>query len=226
MNKARSLLTELTDGQWARLPRLPGPERSPGPAARNTRLFVEAVPWRARCGVSGRVRPAAQFGPWHALYARFRRWRQAGRRHWPTRKTTRKTTRKGQPACAGCRPGPRPGAPQVAAGANQKTARAGRRGGFTAKLCLGGAARGRICALALTGGQARDCPQAPGRLRGHLRPGQAVPAGPTTRATCGPTSGRPAPRPSFPARKPAPCPRPTTPNSARSATASNAPSTA
>ena len=35
-------------------------------------------------------------------------------------------------------------------------------------------AQGRICALALTGGQAGDCPQAPGLLRHHLRPGQAV----------------------------------------------------
>ena len=37
-------------------------------------------------------------------------------------------------------------------------------------------AQGRICALALalTGGQAGDCPQAPGLLVGHLRPGQAV----------------------------------------------------
>lgn len=26
----------------------------------------------------------------------------------------------------------------------------------------------------MTGGQAHDCPQAPGLLRGHLRPGQAV----------------------------------------------------
>lgn len=35
-------------------------------------------------------------------------------------------------------------------------------------------AHGRICALALTGGQAGDCPQAPGLLVRHLRPGQAV----------------------------------------------------
>ena len=31
-----------------------------------------------------------------------------------------------------------------------------------------------ICALALTGGQAGDCPQAPRLLRSHLRSGQAV----------------------------------------------------
>ena len=48
------------------------------------------------------------------------------------------------------------------------------RGGFTTKLHLSCDAYGRICALALTGGQAGDCPQAPGLLRSHLRPGQAV----------------------------------------------------
>lgn len=39
---------------------------------------------------------------------------------------------------------------------------------------LSGDAQGRICALVLTGGQAGDCPQAPGLLVSHLRPGQAV----------------------------------------------------
>jgi len=48
------------------------------------------------------------------------------------------------------------------------------RGGFTTKLHLSCDAYGRICALALTGGQAGDCLQAPGLLAGHLRPGQAV----------------------------------------------------
>ena len=35
-------------------------------------------------------------------------------------------------------------------------------------------AHGRICALALTGGQAGDCPQALGLLVHHLQTGQAV----------------------------------------------------
>jgi transposase len=48
------------------------------------------------------------------------------------------------------------------------------RGGFTTKLHLSCDAQGRICALALTGGQAGDCPQAPGLLVEHLRAGQAV----------------------------------------------------
>ena len=79
MNKDRSM---LTDAQWERLsPLLPGQAQSPGTRARDTRLFVEAVLWRARCGVSWRDLPAERFGPWHTVYARFRRWRQAG--VWP-----------------------------------------------------------------------------------------------------------------------------------------------
>lgn len=35
-------------------------------------------------------------------------------------------------------------------------------------------AYGRICALDLNGGQAGNCPQAPGLLRSHLRAGQVV----------------------------------------------------
>lgn len=76
LNKDRSL---LTDAQWARLsPLLPGQERSPSTTAKDTRSFVEAVLWRARCGVSWRDLPAERFGPGHTGYARFRRWRQAG----------------------------------------------------------------------------------------------------------------------------------------------------
>ena len=45
---------------------------------------------------------------------------------------------------------------------------------MTTKLHLRCDAHGRICALVLTGGQAGDCPQAPGLLCSHLRVGQAV----------------------------------------------------
>lgn len=66
----------LTDAQWARLaPLLPGQERSPGTTAKDTRLFVVAVLWRARCGVSWRDLPAERFGLWHTVHDRFRRWR-------------------------------------------------------------------------------------------------------------------------------------------------------
>ena len=79
MNKDRSM---LTDAQWEQLsPLLPGQAQSPGTTARDTRLFVEAVRWWARCGVSWCHLPAERFGPWHPVYARFRRCRQAG--VWP-----------------------------------------------------------------------------------------------------------------------------------------------
>ena len=79
MNKDRSILTV---SQWERLsPLLPGQAQSSGTTARDTRLFVETVRWRARCGVSWCDLPAERFGPWHPVYARFRRWRQAG--VWP-----------------------------------------------------------------------------------------------------------------------------------------------
>ena len=79
MNKDRSMLTVE---QWARLsPLLQGQEHSPGTTARDTCQFVEAVRWRARCGVSWRDLPAERCGPWHTVYARFRRWCQAG--VWP-----------------------------------------------------------------------------------------------------------------------------------------------
>ena len=72
----------LTDAQWAELsPLLPRQSQSPGTTARDTRLFVKTVLWRARCGVLWRDLPAERFGPWHTVYARFRHWRQAG--VWP-----------------------------------------------------------------------------------------------------------------------------------------------
>ena len=45
---------------------------------------------------------------------------------------------------------------------------------MTTKLHLACDAQGRVCALALTAGQAGDCPQAPGLLTQHLRAGQLV----------------------------------------------------
>lgn len=58
-----------------------GQVRSPGTTARDTRRFVEAVRWRARCGVSRRDLPAERFGPLQTLYARLRCWPQPG--VWP-----------------------------------------------------------------------------------------------------------------------------------------------
>ena len=120
MNKDRTL---LTDAQWGRLsPLLPGQQQSPGTTAKDTRLFVEAVLWRARCGVSWRDLPAERFGPWHTGYARFRRWRQAG--VWP-RVLAQVQEESGLHRLLVDSTAVR--AHQVAAGAKKKTARAGRR---------------------------------------------------------------------------------------------------
>ena len=75
MNADRTL---LTDAQWARLsPLLPGQAHSPGVTARDTRLFVEAILWRLRCGVPWRDLPE-RFGPWHRVFVRFSRWKHSG----------------------------------------------------------------------------------------------------------------------------------------------------
>ncbi len=70
--------TLLTDAQWGRLsPLLPGQAHSPGVTANNTRLFVEAILWRLRCGVPWRDLPE-RFGPWHRVFVRFSRWKHSG----------------------------------------------------------------------------------------------------------------------------------------------------
>ena len=70
--------TMLSDAQWARLsPLLPGQAHSPGVKAKDTRLFVEAIRWRLRCGVPWRDLPE-RFGPWHGVFVRFSRWKHSG----------------------------------------------------------------------------------------------------------------------------------------------------
>lgn len=70
--------TFLTDAQWERLqPLLPGQAHTPGVTAKDTRLFVEAVLWRLRCGVSWRDLPT-RFGPWITVFRRFTRWKNKG----------------------------------------------------------------------------------------------------------------------------------------------------
>ena len=120
MNQDRSLLTDV---QWERLsPLLSGQERSPGTTGKDTRLFVVAVLWRARCGVSWRDLPVERVGPWYTVYARFRRWRQAG--VWPhVLAQVQNATGLHQPMVDSTAVR----AHQVAAGAKKKTALAGRR---------------------------------------------------------------------------------------------------
>ena len=75
MNAARTL---LTDAQWGRLSSLvPGQAPGPGVTAKDTRLFVEAIPWRLRCGVPWRGL-LERFGPWHRVFGRFSRGKHSG----------------------------------------------------------------------------------------------------------------------------------------------------
>ena len=120
--------------------------------------------------MSWRDLPVERFGPWHTVYARFRRWRQAG--VW-LRVLAQVQNATGLHRLLVDSTAVR--AHQVAAGAKKKTVPVVRCSAAAAVASpLSCDVRGRICALALTGGQAGDCPQAPGLLRRHLRPGQAV----------------------------------------------------
>lgn len=70
--------TFLTDAHWQRLlPLLPGQAGDCGVTAKDTRLFVEAVLWRLRCGVPWRDLPE-RFGAWSTVSVRFGRWKRKG----------------------------------------------------------------------------------------------------------------------------------------------------
>jgi transposase len=69
----------LTDAQWHRLQRVL-PRQRAGPAStRGDRLFIEAVPYRAKTGSPWRDLPE-RFGPWKSVYNRFSNWARRG--HW------------------------------------------------------------------------------------------------------------------------------------------------
>lgn len=68
----------LTDAQWAKMePHCLGKVSDPGRSGRNTRLFLEAVLWKARTGCPWRDLPAA-FGKWNTVFQRFNDWSKAG----------------------------------------------------------------------------------------------------------------------------------------------------
>jgi transposase len=69
----------LNDEQWARVRALL-PETGRGPRSdRKDRLFVDAVLYRAKTGISWRDLPE-RFGPWKSVYNRFANWTRRG--HW------------------------------------------------------------------------------------------------------------------------------------------------
>ena len=68
----------LRDNQWERIKDLvPGKASDRAVAAKDNRLFIEAVLWIARTGSPWRDLPPA-LGNWHATSTRFSRWGKAG----------------------------------------------------------------------------------------------------------------------------------------------------
>ncbi|GAA3998553.1 hypothetical protein GCM10022408_06850 [Hymenobacter fastidiosus] len=71
---------ELTDREWAALrPLLETLCQKQGGANTANRLFINAVLWRIRTGVSWRDMPE-RLGKWNSLARRFARW--AGKKMW------------------------------------------------------------------------------------------------------------------------------------------------
>ena len=75
MNEQRFVVSDVL---WQRLePHLPGKVSDAGAAAKDNRLFLEAVFWRVRTGSPWRDQPPG-FGHWNSQFRRFRRWARAG----------------------------------------------------------------------------------------------------------------------------------------------------
>ncbi|HEU0083250.1 MAG TPA: IS5 family transposase, partial [Bradyrhizobium sp.] len=67
----------LSDTVWAKIEALlPGKKSDRGVTAKDNRLFLEAVLWRARAGLPWRDLPS-EFGHWNSVFTRFRRWVRA-----------------------------------------------------------------------------------------------------------------------------------------------------
>jgi transposase len=68
----------ISDDDWDRIKDLlPGRPGLHGKAARDNRLFVDAVLWVAKTGAPWRDLPE-RFGPWNSAYRRFARWSAKG----------------------------------------------------------------------------------------------------------------------------------------------------
>ncbi len=68
----------IADQVWDKVSaHLPGKVTDCGVTARDNRLFLEAVLWRARTGSPWRDLPLI-FGNWNSVFKRFRRWAEKG----------------------------------------------------------------------------------------------------------------------------------------------------
>lgn len=69
---------DISEEVWFRLkPHLPGTKGNPGRRGHDTRLFLNAVLWKLRCGCPWRDIPP-QYGKWNSVYQRFKTWRDTG----------------------------------------------------------------------------------------------------------------------------------------------------
>jgi len=68
----------ISDADWERIKDLlPGRPGQPGWAARDNRLFLDAVLWIAKTGAPWRDLPE-RFGNWNSVWRRFDRWARKG----------------------------------------------------------------------------------------------------------------------------------------------------
>jgi transposase len=161
-NNAGEVRRQITDECWA----IMGPaiqeakETKAGrPAERSLREFMEAVLWGIRTGVQWRDLPA-EFGKWHTIYTRYRRWEARGvwKRLW---QKVQAEDIAGATQCFIDSTTVR--AHQHAAGAPGKTAAEsalGRsRGGMTTKIHVASVNENHTLVIQITPGQASDCAQ-------------------------------------------------------------------
>ena len=69
---------QLREDQWDKIKDfLPGKKGDVGCTAKDNRLFIEAVIYKAKTGCGWRDLPE-RFGKWHSMHKRFLRWSQKG----------------------------------------------------------------------------------------------------------------------------------------------------
>jgi len=152
----------ITDECWAVMePVLAEAKHSKAgkPATQSDRDFLEALIWEARTGSPWRDMPA-EFGPWHNVYMRFRRWEAAGvwKRFWAGLHKEHleeaslffvdSTTVRAHQHAAGA---PKKNANDAALGRS--------RGGLTTKIHALTLSENHAAVIELTPGQASDCAQ-------------------------------------------------------------------
>lgn len=158
----------ISDADWDRIKNLlPGRPGQRGEAARDNRLFLDAVPWIAKTGAPRRDLPD-RFGNWNTAWRRFDRWARKGVRarvfeglrdpdlEWLILDST---TIRAHPCAAGAK--------KRRTGPGQDERASGRsRGGFGTTIHVGVSGLALPAKLVLTSGQAADVTQAENLIAG------------------------------------------------------------